>query len=185
MSQLLGRSALLLGLLALAGGEGGAQCKNGGGGKGGLPMGRMMMPGPGGPQMSRPGTADSHRGQGQWGQQGQPRLTIFEEPRHELKLVNVATRVPSVQSPSGFALVRKYMWLARIAYVGPGSGTEAGMALGRGWQGEWVLEAEGTKEGRQALVEALSNGTVGPGLTKRALWEVVREKSGGGRLWLK
>ncbi|KAI0707316.1 hypothetical protein C8Q76DRAFT_629053 [Earliella scabrosa] len=135
------------------------------------------------PQMSRPGTADSHRGQ--WGQQGQPRLTIFEEPRHELKLVNVATRVPSVQSPSGFALVRKYMWLARIAYVGPGSGTEAGMALGRGWQGEWVLEAEGTKEGRQALVEALSNGTVGPGLTKRALWEVVREKSGGGRLWLK
>lgn len=123
------------------------------------------------PQRSRPGTSDG-------------RLTIFE-PRHDLKLVNISTRVPSPNSPSGFVMVRKYMWLARITYVGPGSGTEAGVALGRGWQGEWVLEAEGTREGRQGLIEALSGGTVGPGLRKRGQWEVVREKSGGGRLWLR
>ncbi len=123
------------------------------------------------PQRSRPGTSDG-------------RLTIFE-PRHDLKLVNISTRVPSPNSPSGFVMVRKYMWLARIPYVGPGSGTEAGVALGRGWQGEWVLEAEGTREGRQGLIEALSGGTVGPGLRKRGQWEVVREKSGGGRLWLR
>ncbi|KAI8969495.1 hypothetical protein BD414DRAFT_518508 [Trametes punicea] len=103
----------------------------------------------------------------------------------DLQLANVATRVPSPHSPTGFALVRKYMWLARIAYVGPGSATEAGLALGRGWYGEWVLEAEGTREGRQSLVDALSGSTNGPGLRRRGQWQVVREKSGGGRLWLK
>ncbi|TFK92670.1 hypothetical protein K466DRAFT_595046 [Polyporus arcularius HHB13444] len=134
------------------------------------------------PQMSRPG---SRRGAGAGREQSRAsRLTIYE-PMHDMKLVNVATRVPSPQSPTGFAMVRKYMWLARIPYVGPGSGTEAGMALGRGWHGEWVLEAEGTREGKQSLVDALSNGTNGPGLRRRGQWEIVREKSGGGRLWLK
>ncbi|KAI0359815.1 hypothetical protein OH77DRAFT_1394059 [Trametes cingulata] len=103
----------------------------------------------------------------------------------DLQLANVATRVPSPHSPTGYALVRKYMWLARIAYVGPGSATEAGLALGRGWHGEWVLEAEGTREGRQSLVDALTGQTNGPGLKQRGQWQVVREKSGGGRLWLK
>ncbi|KAI0749812.1 hypothetical protein C8Q80DRAFT_648380 [Daedaleopsis nitida] len=131
------------------------------------------------PQRSPPGS--SH---GTHGQSRPSRLTIYE-PRPDMKLVNASTRVPSPQSPAGFAMVRKYMWLARIPYVGPGSGTEAGMALGRGWHGEWVLEAEGTREGRQSLVEALSHGTVGPGLKKRDQWVVVREKSGGGKLWLK
>ena len=102
-----------------------------------------------------------------------------------MKLVNVATRVPSPHSPSGFAMVRKYMWLARIPYVGPGSGTEAGMELGRGWHGEWVLEAEGTREGRQHLVDALGGGSNVYGLRRRDQWEIVREKSGGGRLWFK
>ncbi|KAI0635976.1 hypothetical protein C8Q77DRAFT_1071858 [Trametes polyzona] len=106
-------------------------------------------------------------------------------PEPDMQLANVATRVPSPHSPTGFALVRKYMWLARIAYVGPGSATEAGMALGRGWHGEWVLEAEGTREGRQNLVDALAGGTNGPGLRQRGQWQVVREKSGGGRIWLK
>ncbi|KAI0719329.1 hypothetical protein C8T65DRAFT_827069 [Cerioporus squamosus] len=135
------------------------------------------------PQMSRPGSA---RGAEQSQRQSSraSRLTIYE-PMHDMKLVNVATRVPSPQSPTGFAMVRKYMWLARIPYVGPGSGTEAGMALGRGWHGEWVLEAEGTREGKQSLVDALSMGTNGPGLRRRGQWEIVREKSGGGRLWLK
>ena len=107
------------------------------------------------------------------------------EPASDMKLVNVATRVPSPHSPSGYAMVRKYMWLARIPYVGPGSGTEAGMELGRGWHGEWVLEAEGTREGRQHLVDALGGGSNVYGLRRRDQWEIVREKSGGGRLWFK
>ncbi|KAH9945144.1 uncharacterized protein BXZ73DRAFT_38978 [Epithele typhae] len=104
---------------------------------------------------------------------------------HDMQLVNITTRVRSSSSPAGFVMVRKYMWLARIARVGPESDTEAGIALGRGWYGEWILEAEGTREGRRALEDALSGATIGPGLTRRGLWEVVRQKSGGGRLWLK
>ncbi|KAI0833532.1 hypothetical protein BC628DRAFT_1307581 [Trametes gibbosa] len=114
---------------------------------------------------------------------GPSRSPRAREP--EMQLVHVATRVPSPHSPTGYALVRKYTWLARLAYVGPGSATEAGMALGRGWHGEWVLEAEGTREGRESLVDALMGKTNGPGLRQRGQWQVVREKSGGGRIWLK
>lgn len=105
----------------------------------------------------------------------------------DLKLVRAPTRVPSPHSPGGFAVVRKYLWRARIPFVGPGSGTEAGAELGRGWCGEWVLEAEGTPEGRQRLVDALGTraSTNVYGLRRRDQWEVVREKSGGGRLWFK
>ncbi|OSD06637.1 hypothetical protein PYCCODRAFT_955145 [Trametes coccinea BRFM310] len=131
------------------------------------------------PQDAAPSPRAYPRGQPQRQRQQQQR------PEPDLQLVNVATRVPSPHSPTGSALVRKYMWLARIAYVGPGSATEAGLALGKGWWGEWVLEAEGTREGRQSLVDALEGATNGPGLRQRGQWQVVREKSGGGRLWLK
>ena len=105
----------------------------------------------------------------------------------DMKLVRAPTRVPSPHSPGGFAVVRKYLWRARIPFVGPGSGTEAGMELGRGWCGEWVLEAEGTPEGRKKLIDALGARTTTNvyGLRRRDQWEVVREKSGGGRLWFK
>ena len=56
-------------------------------------------------------------------------------------------------------------------------------ALGEGWQGEWVLEAEGTKEGRQNLLDAVQASA--DGTTKRGLWEVARDKSGGGRIWMR
>ncbi|KAI0775166.1 hypothetical protein BD413DRAFT_611504 [Trametes elegans] len=114
-----------------------------------------------------------------------PSSTASGAREPDLQLANVYTRVPSPHSPRGFATVRKYMWLARIAYVGPGSATEAGMALGRGWHGEWILEAEGTQEGRQCLIDALSGTTNGLGLRQRGEWQILREKSGGGRLWLK
>ena len=48
-----------------------------------------------------------------------------------------------------------------------------------------MLEAPGTREGRAALLDALAGAPVGPGLRRRGLWEVVREKSGVGRLWLR
>ncbi|KAI1796863.1 hypothetical protein LXA43DRAFT_878476 [Ganoderma leucocontextum] len=120
------------------------------------------------------------------------RVTIREpevgpERDVDLKLVRAPARVPSPHSPGGFAVVRKYMWRARIPLVGPGSGTEAGVELGRGWCGEWVLEAEGTPEGRQTLVDALGarGRTNAYGLRRRDQWEIVREKSGGGRVWFK
>ena len=101
----------------------------------------------------------------------------------ELTLTHVPARVRSPHSPQGYAVVRKFVWIARLPYVGPG--TDGGAGLGRGWQGEWMLEGEGTREGRQSLLDALSDGPDGSGLTRRGKWEVVRDKSGSGRLWMK
>ncbi|KZT73008.1 hypothetical protein DAEQUDRAFT_743267 [Daedalea quercina L-15889] len=101
----------------------------------------------------------------------------------QLTLAHVPARVRSPHSPQGHAVVRKFVWIARLPYVGPG--TDGGAGLGHGWQGEWMLEGEGTKEGRQSLLDALSDGPDGSGLTRRGKWEVVRDKSGNGRLWMK
>ncbi|KAH0833040.1 hypothetical protein J3R83DRAFT_12031 [Lanmaoa asiatica] len=96
----------------------------------------------------------------------------------ETSLVNTATRVPSPHSPGGWAMAKKYMWIAR-ARVGMGF-MDVDDGLGEGWRGEWVLEAEGTQEGRQTLIDCIS------GLAGEVfIWELVREKSGGGRIWLR
>ena len=96
----------------------------------------------------------------------------------ETSLINAATRVPSPHSPGGWAMVKKYMWIAR-ARVGMGF-MDVNDGLGDGWRGEWVLEAEGTEEGRQTLIDCIS-GLAG----EIFVWELVREKSGGGRIWLR
>ncbi|KAG2138264.1 hypothetical protein BD769DRAFT_1434946 [Suillus cothurnatus] len=96
----------------------------------------------------------------------------------ELNLVQTTERVRSPQSRGGWAAAKKYMWVAR-ARVGMGF-VDVDDGLGEGWRGEWVLETEGTREGRQTLVDCLS-GDAG----EVFVWEFVREKSGGGRLWLK
>lgn len=107
----------------------------------------------------------------------------FTDPHVQLTLTHVPARVRSPHSPQGYAVVRKFVWIARLPYVGPG--TDAGAGLGRGWQGEWMIEGEGTKEGRQCLLDALRDGLDGSGLTRRGKWEVIRDKSGNGRLWMK
>jgi hypothetical protein len=95
-----------------------------------------------------------------------------EEP--ELSLVPLPTKVPSPHSPNGFARIRKYMWLAHVQpHVRPG--------LGEGWRGEWVLESEGTKEGRQSLLDSLSGGYV----NVNREWELVMERSTSTRIWLR
>ncbi|KAF8501627.1 hypothetical protein F5888DRAFT_1250675 [Russula emetica] len=96
-----------------------------------------------------------------------------EEQEPELSLVLLPTKVPSPHSPNGFARIRKYQWLAHVRpHVRPG--------LGEGWHGEWVLEGEGTKEGRQSLLDALS-GYVN---VKRE-WELIMERSTPTRIWLR
>ncbi|KDQ59338.1 hypothetical protein JAAARDRAFT_128059 [Jaapia argillacea MUCL 33604] len=90
-----------------------------------------------------------------------------------MDIAQVSTQVWSPKSPSGYVLVKKYAWLATVyAQLRPG--------LGEGWQGEWVLQGEGTKEGRQSLLDALKGDDSG-----QRLWEVVREKSSKDKLWLK
>ncbi|KAF8959514.1 hypothetical protein BDZ97DRAFT_1906175 [Flammula alnicola] len=94
----------------------------------------------------------------------------------QLTLVHSATKVPSPHSPKGYALVKKYAWTARVVRLRMGDEGD----MGEGWFGEWVLEYEGTEEGKQTLLDALSGRSLG-----RRRWELVREKSGGGKLWLR
>ncbi|KAF8239734.1 hypothetical protein L208DRAFT_1385745 [Tricholoma matsutake] len=127
-----------------------------------------------------------------------PRMPMLD--RHSeapvLSLQLLSTKVPSAHSPNGVAIARKYMWTA-IVERNPG-GCDDGEdqedqeyalhnAMGDGWYGEWVLETEGTKEGRQLLLDWLGGGYNGPPRE----WELVRERSGHGKkdskmtVWLK
>ena len=94
----------------------------------------------------------------------------------QLTLIYSTSKVPSPHSPKGYALVKKYAWIARAVRLGRGDEDN----IGEGWFGEWTLEGEGTREGRQVLLDALAGRQM-----NRNVWELVREKSGGGKLWLK
>ncbi|KAJ6576617.1 hypothetical protein DFH09DRAFT_364810 [Mycena vulgaris] len=93
----------------------------------------------------------------------------------QLRLVSLSTKVRSPHSPTGFALAKKAMWTARV-WKQVAQDDEIGL----GWQGEWVLEGEGTREGQKVLLDCL-RGVKGP----LREWELVREKSAGGRLWFR
>lgn len=91
----------------------------------------------------------------------------------ELSLVLLPVRVRSPHSPNGFARTKKYLWLARLPpHVRPG--------LGERWHCEWILEGEGTKEGRQFLLDALR----GDARAERE-WELVMERCTPSRIWLR
>jgi hypothetical protein len=99
-----------------------------------------------------------------------------------MTLVYTSSKVKSPHSPAGYATVKKYMWVAsttRLARTNFSRFGE-GEAIGEGWKGEWVLEGEGTREGRQILIDCIRGCE-----TEKREWEFVREKSGGGRIWLK
>lgn len=96
----------------------------------------------------------------------------------DLTLMRTTSRVPSPQSPVGWAVAKGFTWVAR-AKVGMGF-VEVDDGLGEGWRGEWVLEADGVTEGRQALIDCLSGAS-----GDEFVWEFIREKSGGGRIWLR
>jgi len=94
----------------------------------------------------------------------------------QLTLIYSTSKVPSPHSPKGYALVKKYTWIARVVRLRKGDEGD----IGEGWFGEWTLEGEGTREGKQILLEVLAGRQI-----DRKVWELVREKSGGRKLWLK
>ncbi|KAF4571244.1 hypothetical protein EYR36_008573 [Pleurotus pulmonarius] len=108
------------------------------------------------------------------------RLPMFNEGP-QMTLLHSSTRVKSPHSPNGYAVVKKHMWIARVVKH-PSTGYEEDDAIGEGWTGEWILEGEGTREGKQALLQCFDRWA--SGVVKKEL-ELVREKSGGGRLWFK
>ncbi|ELU44212.1 hypothetical protein AG1IA_01764 [Rhizoctonia solani AG-1 IA] len=86
-----------------------------------------------------------------------------------------------VKSSRGVARVWRPVWIASFRVdktwsIGSRKGKErAGrnQNLADEWAGEWVLEGMGTREGEQALMDAMDDGHV-------RFWEWVREKSGPG-----
>ncbi|TDL25808.1 hypothetical protein BD410DRAFT_837268 [Rickenella mellea] len=100
------------------------------------------------------------------------RLTLPPFKPH-FTLSHQTSTIYSPHSAAGQVRVKKYVWLATVdASNHP--------TTGDGWRGMWVLQGEGTKEGKQALIDSLKGGVQG-----ERLWEIVREKSGGGKLWLR
>ncbi|EJU04840.1 hypothetical protein DACRYDRAFT_20460 [Dacryopinax primogenitus] len=79
------------------------------------------------------------------------------------------------------ANVKIQVWRARITVPGdmivyPNDSMQ-GTYIGPGWAGEWVVEADGTKEGLSALMDAEEGG--------ERVWEVVKGRSRPGRVWLR
>ncbi|KAG6910820.1 hypothetical protein DXG01_007135 [Tephrocybe rancida] len=117
----------------------------------------------------------------------------------QMRLVHLPARVSTAHG-GGVAVVRRYKWLARVFVNAPKDDADE-PELGLGWQGEWILEGDGTKEGRAALMDYL----VGRGRTQGRVdskgkkgkkreqdhneveweWELVRERCRKGRMWFK
>ena len=100
----------------------------------------------------------------------------------EMTLVYTSSKVKSPHSPAGYATVKKYMWVASVMRLARTEFSRFGdaEAIGEGWKGEWILEGEGTREGRHILIDCIRGCE-----TEKREWEFVREKSGGGKIWLK
>lgn len=115
----------------------------------------------------------------------------------DLTLVQLSSSMPSPATKSGvagFARVKRFAWVGKVdgAEILATWRARAGDDLkdgfygfsGEGWATQWVVEAEGTKEGKAGLLEALdpSVGDEDPTATE---WELVRDKCTPGRLWLR
>ena len=92
-------------------------------------------------------------------------LTIPRRPTQAPTFTHarVSSTVASVMSPTGRVRVNMNVWMSRID--------------GLRWGSDWTLEAEGTKEGKAFLEAAIAGG--------EHEWELIREKSGRGRIWLR
>ncbi|KZS94256.1 hypothetical protein SISNIDRAFT_549433 [Sistotremastrum niveocremeum HHB9708] len=88
----------------------------------------------------------------------------------------VHSSIPCPPSQEGQVRVKRYVW---ITYVNMDLRRCDRARFGEGWVGEWTLEAPGTPEGKFTLEQAMNGEAV------NLVWEVVIERSGHGKLWLK
>ncbi|TFL04095.1 hypothetical protein BDV98DRAFT_581111 [Pterulicium gracile] len=102
-------------------------------------------------------------------------------------IIQSTCRVPSPHSPMGCALVKRPRWVVSFSVdaMSGDSPQSTFEPVGKGWWGEWVLEAEGTEEGRRMLEEMSTGGSSWIEKEGPLRVEVVREKCSVGRLWIR
>ncbi|KAJ3767623.1 hypothetical protein FB446DRAFT_651810 [Lentinula raphanica] len=103
-------------------------------------------------------------------------------------LLSIPRNIPSPHTPGGMVVVKKWVWIVRV-WVGVSSPTklftaedETELEVGIGWEGEWTLEGDGTKEGREVLLSCLRQDQKRVDLME---WELVRDRCGKGKVWLR
>jgi len=105
----------------------------------------------------------------------------------KFELIAVLTKVRSPKSPGGFAMVKRYKWIATIK--GIKAAVSGDLEVGNGWlTDEWVLEVDGTLEGKRMLDSLLS----APGAHVAAdwaqgewVWEIDRQRSNPNKIWFR
>ena len=105
----------------------------------------------------------------------------------KFELVALLTKVRSPKSPGGYAMVRRYKWIAAIN--GIKAAVSGDLEVGNGWlTDEWVLEADGTVEGRRMLDSLLSS----PGAYVASdwargdwVWEIDKQRSNPSKTWFR
>ncbi|KAJ4477169.1 hypothetical protein J3R30DRAFT_3291275, partial [Lentinula aciculospora] len=113
---------------------------------------------------------------------------------HQPTLISVPMNIPSPHTPGGMVVVKKWVWTLRV-WVGSSSRStnfmssfttdnefEAETEVGTGWEGEWILEGDGTKEGRDFLLSCLRRDQT---RTDMMEWELVRDRCGRSKVWLR
>jgi len=104
----------------------------------------------------------------------------------KFELIAMLTKVRSPQSPGGYAMVKRYKWIATIK--GVKAAVSGDVEVGSGWlTNEWVLEVDGTLEGRRMLDSLLT--VVVHVATDWArgdlVWEVDRQRSNSHKTWFR
>jgi len=105
----------------------------------------------------------------------------------KFELIAMLTRVRSPKSPGGYAMVKRYKWVATIK--GIKAAISGDPEVGSGWlTDEWVLEVDGTMEGRRmldSLLSAASPRVAGDWGRGDWVWEVDRQRSNLSKTWLR
>ena len=105
----------------------------------------------------------------------------------KFELIAILAKVRSPKSAGGYAMVKLYKWIATIK--GVRAAVSGDLEIGPGWLAdEWVLEVDGTVEGRRMLDSLLS--TPDPHIADDWargdwVWEIDRQRSGSNKFWFR
>ncbi|KAF9778958.1 hypothetical protein BJ322DRAFT_464708 [Thelephora terrestris] len=105
----------------------------------------------------------------------------------KLGLIAMTTKVKSPTLPGGYALVKRYRWVATIK--GIRAALPGNVEVGSGWlTNEWALEVDGTFEGRKMLehlISPLGARAAGAWAQGDWVWEVDRQRSNSTVTWFR